>query len=137
MQILITFFHSFSTHSNEDNSSIPEEIDGEAFSIGSLKSEHSKVPGMGEQLPVHKLDKGEGVPVGKEGSFTEHMMNFPMSFNQFTCFALFYIKGVCESVVCPRLARGRIGPSDYTLWAPNPLDSRTHDQTFNRDFWPR
>ena len=58
MQILITFFHSFSTHSNEDNSSIPEEIDGEAFSIGSLKSEHSKVPGMGEQLPVHKLDKG-------------------------------------------------------------------------------
>ena len=47
---------------------------------------------MGEQLPVHKLDKGEGVPVGKGGSFTDHMMNFPMSFNQFTCFTLFYIK---------------------------------------------
>ncbi|CAB3978857.1 FGFR1 oncogene partner [Paramuricea clavata] len=34
-------FHP-STHSNEDNSSIPEEIDGEAFSLGSFKSDHSK-----------------------------------------------------------------------------------------------
>ena len=26
--------------------------------------------------------------------------------------------------------------SDYTLWAPNPLDSRTHNQTFYQDFEP-
>ena len=26
--------------------------------------------------------------------------------------------------------------SDYTLRAPNPLDSRTHDQTFYQDFGP-
>ena len=61
--------------------------------------------------------------MGKRESFTDHMMNFPMSFDQFTCFTLFYIKGVCESVVCPSLARGRVGPQDKRLHIMGPQPS--------------
>ena len=59
--------------------------------------------------------------MGKGGSFTDHMMNFPMSFNQFTYFT--YIKGVCESVVCPSLARGRVEPQDKRLHIMGPQPS--------------
>ena len=93
---------------------------------------------MGEQLLVHKLDKGR-VFLWERG---DHLLTIWWIPNEFQSIYLFHsvlLKGFVKVWCIQGWREPGSDPrtSDYTLWAPNPLDSRTHDQTLNQDFWPR